>query len=143
MVMDNPGKSNLVERIADGFTMFVVMWLSLLLLIYVALGEGSRIYERFQGDKLAGQVQIVQNSMQTFLRSGLPLKQFVGFNTIAEPILSADETISTLSVSDPAGKQVFFAGDTNVGKKIAESTGDDDGAGELGKVNDVVYHPRI
>lgn len=140
--MHNSEKANLGERIADGFTMFVVMWLSLLLLTYVALGEGSRIYERFQGDKLAGQVQIVQNTMQTFLRSGLPLKQFVGFNTIAEPILSADETISTLSVSDPGGKQVFFAGDVDVGQAVAKSVADDASAGTKGNANDVVITTR-
>ena len=140
--MHNSGKANLGERIADGFTMFVVVWLSLLLLIYVALGEGSRIYERFQGDKLAGQVQVVQNTMQTFLRSGLPLKQFVGFNTITEPILSADETISTLSVSDPAGKQVFLAGDADVGQAVAKSAADDAGAGKKGNANDVVITTR-
>jgi predicted MFS family arabinose efflux permease len=140
--MDNSGKTNLVARIADGVTMFVVMWLSLLLLIYVALGEGSRIYERFQGDKLAGQVQIVQNTMHTFLRSGLPLKQFVGFTTIAEPILSADETISTLSVSDPDGKQVFFAGDAEVGQKIANFTEKSAQAGNQSNPNDVVITSR-
>ncbi len=140
--MHSSGKTNLGERIADGFTMFVVMWLSLLLLIYVALGEGSRIYERFQGDKLAGQVQVVQNTMQTFLRSGLPLKQFVGFNTIAEPILSADETISTLSVSDPAGKQVFFAGDIDVGQAITNARANDASSGDKGTKKDVVITTR-
>jgi len=142
--MRNSGKTNLGERIADGFTMFVVMWLSLLLLIYVALGEGSRIYERFQGDKLTGQVQIVQNTMQTFLRSGLPLRQFVGFNTISEPILSADETITTLSVSDPGGRQVFFAGDPEVGQAVAKAAASTAGTGQDKKAsaNDVVITTR-
>ena len=105
--MENSTKSKLGERVSAAFTMFVVMCLSLLLLIYVALGEGTRTYERFQGDKLAGQVQVVHNTMQPILQAGLPLKQFVGFNTIAEPVLAADKTISSMVVFDPNGKQVF------------------------------------
>ncbi len=138
MDKNNVKKFSLAGRIGDGITMFVVMWLSLLLLIYVALGEGSRIYERFQGDRLAGQVQIVQNTMQLFLRSGLPLKQFVGFNTITEPILSADETISTLRVIDPAGHQIFFAGDPEVGEKLAHPAG----ISNPGRKNDIVVTAR-
>ena len=105
--MENELASKITERLGAGIIMFVVMCLSLLLLVYVALGESTRTYERFQGDKLAGQVQIVHNTMQIALRSGLPLKQFVGFNTIAEPILSADQTISSMTVHDPSGKEVF------------------------------------
>ncbi len=105
--MENTAQSKMTERLGAGLIMFVVMCLSLFLLVYVALGESTRTYERFQGDKLAGQVQIVHNTMQTALKSGLPLKQFVGFNTIAEPILAADKTISNMSVFDPAGKEIF------------------------------------
>ena len=105
--MENKAETTFTERLGAGITMFVVMCLSLFLLIYVALGESTRTYERFQGDKLAGQVQIVHNTMQTALKSGLPLKQFVGFNTIVEPILSADKTISNMTVLDPSGQEVF------------------------------------
>ena len=66
--------------------MFVVLLVSLLLLVYVAYGEAKLTYERFQGDKLAGQVHVLQNSMQAPLLSGLALRQFVGFNTIAEQL---------------------------------------------------------
>lgn len=89
--------------------MFAVMALSLFLLIYVALGEGTKTYEKFQGDKLAGQLQIVHNTMQTSLKSGLALKHFVGFNTIVEPVLAADATIGKMTVTDASGKEVFAA----------------------------------
>lgn len=94
--------------------MFVVMFVSLLLLIYVAYGEAKLTYERFQGDKLSGQVHVVQNAMQTPLRSGLPLRQFVGFNTLTDPIFTSDPTVESLVVYDPAGNVVFKAGDATI-----------------------------
>ncbi len=118
--MENTNNSKITERLGAGMIMFAVMCLSLFLLIYVALGESTRTYERFQGDKLGGQVQIVHNTMQTALKSGLPLKQFVGFNTIAEPILAADNTISNMVVYDTDGKEVF-----SVNREVTEEPADD------------------
>jgi len=102
------------KRAADALTMFVVMFVSLLLLIYVAYGEAKLTYERFQGDKLSGQVHVVQNAMQTPLRSGLPLRQFVGFNTLTDPIFTSDPTVESLVVYDPDGNVVFKAGDPTI-----------------------------
>ncbi|MEO1020712.1 MAG: hypothetical protein AAFY56_23995, partial [Pseudomonadota bacterium] len=102
------------RRILDAVTMFFVMWVSLLCLIYVAYGEANRTYEQFQGDKLRGQAQIVQNVMETFLRAGLPLKQFVGFNTLAEQILASDDTIAALTVQDPSGEVLFGARNSEI-----------------------------
>ncbi|MGI9405281.1 MAG: MFS transporter [Hyphomicrobiaceae bacterium] len=102
------------RRINDAITMFVVLFVSLLLLIYVAYGEAKRTYEGFQGDKLFGQLLVVQNSMQTPLRSGLQLKQFVGFKTLTDPIFSSDPTVGTLIVYDPSGTIVFSAGDSSI-----------------------------
>ena len=118
--MEKAQNTNITERLGAGMIMFAVMCLSLFLLVYVALGESTRTYERFQGDKLGGQVQIVHNTMQTALISGLPLKQFVGFNTIAEPILAADNTISSMVVYDTYGKEVF-----SVNREITEEVSDD------------------
>jgi len=106
------------RRISDAITMFVVLFVSLLLLIYVAFGEAKRTYEGFQGDKLFGQLLVVQNSMQTPLRSGLPLKQFAGFKTLTDPIFSSDPTIGTLIVYGPREEIVFSAGDVNIIKDL-------------------------
>ncbi|MEO0619227.1 MAG: MFS transporter [Pseudomonadota bacterium] len=102
------------RRLNDAVTMFVVLFVSLLLLVYVAFGEAKRTFEGFQGDKLHGQVLVVQNSMQTPLRSGLALKQFVGFKTLTDPIFSSDETVGTLAVYDLSGEIVFSAGDMRI-----------------------------
>ena len=106
------------RRLNDATTMFVVLFVSLLLLIYVAFGEAKRTYEGFQGDKLHGQLLVVQNSMQTPLRSGLALKQFVGFKTLTDPIFSSDPTVGTLIVYDPKGETVFSAGDARIARDL-------------------------
>jgi predicted MFS family arabinose efflux permease len=100
----------LQRRVIDGLTMFVVTALSLLLLVYVGYGEGRRTYERFHVEKLTAQGAIVENAINGFLRAGLPLRQFVGFNTLAEPIV-ADEAIDALAAYDLAGKQIFIETD--------------------------------
>lgn len=112
-------KYPLGKRAADATTMFVVMFVSLLLLIYVAYGEAKLTYERFQGDKLSGQVHVVQNAMQTPLRSGLPLRQFVGFNTLTDPMFTSDPTIESLIVYDTEGEVVFKAGDLSIVEKLS------------------------
>ncbi|MEM8687085.1 MAG: MFS transporter [Pseudomonadota bacterium] len=98
--------------------MFVVLLVSLLLLVYVAYGEAKLTYERFQGDKLSGQVHVVQKAMQAPLLSGLELRQFVGFNTLAEPALKSDSAIGSLVVYDDVGNIVFKAGDPAILAKL-------------------------
>src|ERR1700712_1812134 len=61
------------RRLVDGITMFVVTALSLLLLVYVGFGEGHRSFEQFHIDKVTAQGRIVQNTIESYLRAGLPL----------------------------------------------------------------------
>src|SRR5262245_42745666 len=99
------------RRVADGITMFVVTGLSLLLLVYVGFGEGKRIYEQFQIEKLIAHNRIVQNAMENYLRAGLPLKQYAGFATLADPIVQSIDEIDAMVVFDQAGHQLFFVTD--------------------------------
>ncbi len=91
--------------------MFVVAISSLMLLIYVGQGEARRNYFKFVIDGVVPQGRVVQNAMEGYLRSGLPLRQFVGFTTIAKPIADADNNISAIFVVDPDDKPVFSSGD--------------------------------
>src|ERR1044071_2822896 len=102
-----PQRGSLRRRIVDGATMFVVTALSLLLLVYVGFGEGKRTYEQFHVEKVTAQGKVVQNAMENFLRAALPLKQFAGFTTLAEPILQSED-VAGLAVYDGAGKQIFI-----------------------------------
>src|SRR5712692_3545945 len=99
------------RRLIDGATMFVVTGLSLLLLVYVGFGEGKRVYEQFQVEKLVAHSRIVQNAMENYLRAGLPLKQYAGFANLADPIVQGIDEIDAMVVYDHAGHQLFVVTD--------------------------------
>jgi len=78
---------NFGNRLIDGFTMYIVTAASLMLLLYVGYGDSKRTYEQIHIEKITTNGQLVQNSIEKFLRDGLPLRQYAGFNTLAAPIL--------------------------------------------------------
>ena len=90
--------------------MLVVSAVSLLILLYVAFGESRRTYERFQIEKLVSQGQVAQSVMDGFMRPGLPIHQFVGFNPLTEPMVVADPLLEAISAHDVTGERVFVAG---------------------------------
>lgn len=94
------------RRIRDALTMFLVTGLSLVLLVYVGYGEGKRTYGEFQVEKIAAQAGIVRNSMEAFLRQGLPMRQYPGFATLAGPIV-ATEDVAGMIAYDQSGREVF------------------------------------
>src|SRR3954471_9306669 len=97
------------RRISDGITMFVVTALSLLLLAYVGAGEGRRTYENLEIDKLTSQGKSLQAVIENNLRAGLPLKQIVGFASMAEGVVNGVDEVHAVAVYDTAGQQVFIA----------------------------------
>ncbi len=103
-----------LHRISDAFTMFIVSGLSLLLLMYVAFGEGQRTYQQFHLEKLVAQGRVIQSAINNFLRPGLPLRQYVGFTTRAGTILSSDPSIASIVVYDAAGAEVFAVGESAI-----------------------------
>ena len=102
------------RAVFNGVGMAIVCGLSLFLLIYVGNGEARRNYQQFQLEKLTAQGQIIQNTMDTFLRGGHSVKQFVGFQTKVGPILASDHSIAAMSVFDQAGRPVFVSGDESI-----------------------------
>src|SRR5512146_3104594 len=90
--------------------MFIVTALSLFLLVYVGYGEARRTYEEFHLEKITAQGRFVQSTMETYLRAGLPLKQYVGFNSLARPILESED-LDALIVYDQGGRQIFQVAD--------------------------------
>ena len=107
----------------DAATMLLVSGLSLFLLIYIGFAEAQRSYLQLYFEKLEAQGQIMQNAMENVLRPGLPLKQYVGFNTLAQRILAADPSISGITAFDLTSMPVFHAGERLVPLRA-------DGAGE-------------
>jgi MFS family permease len=101
---------NFSNRLIDGFTMFIVTAASLMLLLYVGYGDSKRTYEQIHIEKITTNGQLVQNSLEKFLRDGLPLRQYAGFSTIAAPILDVEgEDVDSLMVFDQTGNQIFAA----------------------------------
>src|SRR5687767_15959682 len=86
------------RRLVDGITMFVVTALSLLLLVYVGVGEGKRTYEQLEIEKLTSQGRNLQTSIENNLRAGLPLKQFAGFASLADSVLVGVEEVDAVAV---------------------------------------------
>ncbi len=112
------GRVSLGRRLADGVTMFIVTAASLLLLVYVGFGEGRRIYEEFQVEKVVAHGRIVQSTMENYLRAGLPLRQYVGYATLVDPIVQGIEEISAMAVTDTSGKELFIVTDKDSAKPI-------------------------
>ena len=98
------------RRVLDTVTLALVCGLSLLLLIYVGYGEARRTYEQFHLEKLVAQNRVVQSALESYLRAGLPLKQYAGFGARAARILASDETIASMAVFDADGRTVFATG---------------------------------
>src|SRR5579864_3398776 len=98
------------SRVLEAVTMFVVAALSLLLLLYVGFGDGRRNYELIHIEKLTAHGRFLQNSIENFLRDGLPLKQYVGFSTLAASIVDSED-VDAVAVYDQSGKQLFIAVD--------------------------------
>jgi predicted MFS family arabinose efflux permease len=102
------------RRIADASTMFFVSLLSILLLIFIADGTTKRTYEQLLIDKSAAQAELVRNSIEAYVRPGLPLRQFASFNQQTSSIISGDKTLISMFVELPDGELAFSAGDTTV-----------------------------
>jgi MFS family permease len=108
------------RRLMDTLTMFFVTGISLFLLLYVGYGEAQRVYGSIHIDKLVAQGRTVQSAMESYLRAGLPLKQYAGFAQLAEPIV-ASEDVAAIAVLDQDGNQLFINIDKTVPQLPAAS----------------------
>jgi MFS family permease len=97
------------RRFADGVTMFIVTGLSLFLLIYVGMGEGTRTYQQLEIEKLSSQGRRLQASIENHLRAGLPLEQFAGFNTLSSAIVNGIDEVDAIAVYNQSGENLFTA----------------------------------
>jgi predicted MFS family arabinose efflux permease/pSer/pThr/pTyr-binding forkhead associated (FHA) protein len=106
-------KTSAVARLANTVGMVLLLGLSLLLLVYVGVGEAKRTYPTFELDKLAAQVDTVKNSIETTLLAGLPLEQLPGFIPLTKPLLDSDSSLVSMYVTNPSGQIVFSNARTN------------------------------
>lgn len=85
----------------------IVLSLSLALLIYVGIGDANRVYPKFYIDKIESIGEIMQNSIDSYLISGLPLEQYVGFTNLSGSLLQTEQAIQKMEVADSNDKTIF------------------------------------
>src|SRR5262245_55028919 len=112
----------LKRRVVHAATMFVVTMLSVLLLLYVSYGDAKRTSEQLHIEKGTVNGLVIQTAVENYLREGLPLKQYVGFNTLAAPILEGED-LDAMTIYDQKGRQVFQAIDQASPSKLPDATG--------------------
>ena len=100
----------LKRRAVEATMLGLVAILSLLLLLYVAFEDARRTMERFHSEKMVAQGQVVQNALESFVRPGLPLRHFVGFSGLVEPIIDGDRLVSSVAAYAASGERVFAVG---------------------------------
>jgi MFS family permease len=99
------------RRFTDGITMFIVTGLSLFLLVYVGMGEGSRTYQQLEIEKLTSQGSRLQATIENHLRAGLPLDQFAGFSSLASSAVNVIDEVDAIAVYNQSGDSLFTAVD--------------------------------
>lgn len=101
-------RDSLLRWLGESVAMLTVAAASLALLLYVGFGDGKRTFEQIQIEKLTAQGLYVQNSLEKFVRDGLPLKQYAGFSTLAVPVVEGED-VDAVVVYNQAGNQLFIA----------------------------------
>jgi MFS family permease len=110
------------NRLVTSLAILLVLGLSLVLLFYVGFREAQKTYPRFEIDKLAAQGDLIKTSVQSFLLAELPLEQFPGFNTLTDPILQSDNSITAIYVTDTKGEVKFINAQAGVNYTLEEMT---------------------
>lgn len=103
----------LITRIKASIPIAATTTMALLLLVYVSYGEALRMAPNFEKQKLQAQGELIQTAVESFLQAGLPLKQFIGFEQLARPILQADPSLAGIAIRDTSGEVVFSTGTVN------------------------------
>ncbi len=107
-----PASRNPVSRrLVDAGTMLMVALACVALLIYIAFGTTKRTYEQMLVEKTLAQSELVRSPLETYLRPGLPLRQYTGFNQLANPMVDGDRTLVSMIVEASDGELVLSAGD--------------------------------
>lgn len=95
------------ERVGAVLRRLLVLTLSLVLLTYVEFGEAHRVYPHLVLRRLSLQGAIIQGSVEAMLRSGLPLKQFAAFSSLAASLFKGDEAVAEVRLTDMWGRTLF------------------------------------
>lgn len=95
--------------------------LTLLLLSYVGLWESTKQSTMFQTSKLATQGEIVKNSVESFLQAGQPISQYSAFKQISSTLISSDQSIDNITITDAQNTVIFSSKDLKANNKQIEN----------------------
>ena len=109
--MSTQEAKSLRDRLVDAITMTIVSAACLTLLLFVAHGTILRAYEKLIVEKLFAQGQLVQSVMETYVRQGLPLRQYVGYQQITAAMVKQDEMLDAMVTYDREGESIFSTGE--------------------------------
>jgi len=96
-----------VRRTLTILPMFVVTAASLLLLVFTGYGEAGRVYAQLRLARIAELGQVLQQAMETFAQTGLPIRQFTGFGSQSRTLAEVDPAITLVAVIDGGGQVAF------------------------------------
>ena len=102
--------------------LIAVLALTLLLLIYIGWGEVKRKYPKFETGKLIAQGEVIKNSLERYLQSGLALKQYSGFTNQTNTLLRSDSTLEGFQLLNAQRKPIFVNVASDVDQKELESS---------------------
>ncbi len=96
----NKEKQGIGQSFLNIIPFLIVLALSLALLIFVGISDANRVYPQFYIDKIESIGEIMQNSINSYLLSGLPLKQYAGFTNLSDSLLETEQAIQRMEVID-------------------------------------------
>ncbi|MDB5096452.1 MAG: transporter [Cyanobacteria bacterium RYN_339] len=85
----------------------VICLLSLVILSYAGLGEAWRTYPGLVVRSIASQGQVLQEHIDRFLATGLPVKDFPGLEAMSRTLIATNPAIARVSLEDAGGHEIF------------------------------------
>ncbi|RLB93452.1 MAG: hypothetical protein DRH26_03810, partial [Deltaproteobacteria bacterium] len=101
-----------MEKIKQGITSLLILGLSLFLFMGIGIGEAHRTYSKLKLEGVYALGETIKSVVDSFLGAGIPLKQFVGFDTVSSMILDIDDSILNIRIADNYDRTIFSS-DTN------------------------------
>lgn len=96
-----------LRRLVALLPLIIVVGMSLGLVTWIGYGEAHRTYPHFQHQKMAAQGEVLQNPIEGALRAGVPMRQFIGFDSLAGDLLDSDGSLVGIVALDHDGSVLF------------------------------------
>src|SRR5262245_21372896 len=78
-----------------------------MLLVFTGYGEAGRDYAQLRLARIVELGQVLQQAMETFAQTGLPIRQFTGFGSQRRTLAEVEPSITLVAVIDGGGQVAF------------------------------------